>query len=42
MNDFDDMGAYLAEKDYYESEYPELAEAEQEAEFDEMFDDFYF
>lgn len=38
MNDFDDMGAYLAEQDFYESEYPELAEAE----IDEMFGDFYF
>lgn len=38
MNDFDDMGACLAEQDFYESEYPELTEAE----INEMFDDFYF
>jgi hypothetical protein len=42
MNDFDDIGACIAEQDFYESEYPELAELEQDAEFDEVFDEFDF
>lgn len=38
MNDFDDIGACYAEQDYFEENYPELAESQQEKElflFDE-------
>lgn len=39
MCGFEDVGAYFADMDFFEKEYPEQAERLQEQEFDEFLED---